>query len=112
MGRSLRLVENRKTKIIPFALIGSCFSDSEFQSLAPYGVDENENENSDDDSVLVASLAATFRTNKFILFIDGVEFKMHFCYQRFCFRLSGYIKGHPGFKYATPTSSLVSLIRP
>ena len=95
------------------ALIGSCFSDSEFQSLAPYyGVDENENETSDDSVLSVASLAATFRTNKFILFIDGVEFKMHFCYQRFCFRLSGYIKGHPGFKYATPTSSLVSLIRP
>jgi hypothetical protein len=38
------------------ALIGSCFSDSEFQSLAPYyGVDENENETSDD-SVLTPSL--------------------------------------------------------
>jgi len=55
------LVENRKSKIIPFALIGSCFSDSEFQSLAPYGVDENENETSDDSVLSVASLAATFR---------------------------------------------------
>jgi hypothetical protein len=44
------------------ALIGSCFSDSEFQSLAPYyGVDENENETSDDSVLSVASLAATFR---------------------------------------------------
>ena len=43
------------------ALIGSCFSDSEFQSLAPYGVDENENEISDDSVLSVASLAATFR---------------------------------------------------
>ena len=56
------MVENRKSKIIPFALIGSCFSDSEFQSLAPYyGVDENENETSDDSVLSVASLAATFR---------------------------------------------------
>ena len=43
------------------ALIGSCFSDSEFQSLAPYGVDENENEDSDDSVLRVASLAATFQ---------------------------------------------------
>ena len=62
LGRSLRFVENRKSKILPFALIGWCFSDGDFQSLAPYGVDENENENSDDSVLLsVASLAATFR---------------------------------------------------
>ena len=52
-GRSLRFVEKRKSKILPFALIGWCFSDGDFQSLAPYGVDENENENSDD-SVLMS----------------------------------------------------------